>query len=80
MKTGLVFCAVLALAASVPAASARPRLANLFDGHVVRPPASIPHAHAAGAPLPRPKPLAAAQTTPPAPAAGPVFPPVTPLE
>jgi hypothetical protein len=87
MRTVLVFCAILTFAASVPTASARMRLANPFDGAIVRPPASIPHVRGAAAPLPRPKPVSVPQTaaaaqSPPAhpPAGGPVFPPVAPLE
>jgi hypothetical protein len=89
MKRVIAFCAVIAFTACGPAlsASARTRLANPFDGSILRPPASIPHGRGATAPLPRPKPAtdpqtaAAAQTTPPPPpAGGPVFPPVAPLE
>ncbi len=87
MKAMVVFCAVLTFAAAMPTASARTRLANPFDGSILRPPASIPHVRGAGTPVPRPKPVsvpqtaAAAQTAPPAPpAGGPVFPPVAPLE
>jgi hypothetical protein len=91
MKSVFACCAVLAFACWAPATPASARSA--FDGYILRPPASIPHARgtrAAAAPLPRPKPVAAAPAAPSAPvaasapaaaSAGPlVFPPVAPLE
>ena len=91
MKSVIACCAVFAFACSAPATPASARSA--FDGYILRPPASIPHARgvrAATAPLPRPKPVAAAPAAPSAPvaasapaaaSAGPlVFPPVAPLE
>jgi hypothetical protein len=86
MKTVFASFAVLTFACSAPAMSApaRTSLGNPFDGYILRPPASIPHArgvHAAVAPLPRAKPVAAARAAPVAASVGPlVFPPVTPLE
>jgi hypothetical protein len=83
MRIAMACCAVLAFACG-PAASAPPSAFSPFDGHILRPPASIPHgrtARAAAAPLPRPKPVTAPRTAPAATASGPlVFPPVTPLE
>ena len=84
MRTVTACCAVLAFACCGPAAAAPPSAFNPFDGHILRPPVSIPHgrgARAAAAPLPRPKPVTAPRTAPAATASGPlVFPPVTPLE
>jgi hypothetical protein len=84
MKTVIACCAVLTFAYCGPAASAPPSAFNPFDGHLLRPPASIPHgraARAASAPLPRPKPVSAPRTAPVAAPSGPLaFPPVTPLE
>ena len=85
MKTVIACCAVLTFACCAPAASAPRTTFNPFDGHVVRPPASIPHARglrADAAPLPRPKPTSRPQTVPgAAPPLSPlVFPPVQPLE
>jgi hypothetical protein len=84
MKSVIACCAVLTFACCGAATSASAR--NLFDGYILRPPASIPHGrgmHAAAAPLPRAKPV-----TPPRAAPEPVaasaaplaFPPVQPLE
>jgi hypothetical protein len=88
MKSVIACCAVLTFACWAPATPASARSA--FDGYILRPPASIPHARgvrAATAPLPRPKPVAAAPaapvaaSAPAAASAGPlVFPPVAPLE
>jgi hypothetical protein len=84
MKSVIACCAVLIFACCGAATSASAR--NLFDGYILRPPASIPHGrgiHAAAAPLPRAKPLTAAhaEPVPAAASAGPlVFPPVQPLE
>jgi hypothetical protein len=88
MKSVIACCAVLTFACWAPATPASARSA--FDGYILRPPASIPHARgvrAATAPLPRPKPVAAAPaapvaaSVPAAASAGPlVFPPVAPLE
>jgi hypothetical protein len=86
MKSVIACCAILTFAFCAPAISApaRSNLGNPFDGYILRPPASIPHARgvrAAAAPLPRAKPVAAPRATPAAASAGPlVFPPVTPLE
>lgn len=79
MRTVMACCAVLTFACCGP-----PGAFNPFDGHILRPRASIPQgrgARAAAAPLPRPKPVTAPRTAPAATASGPlVFPPVTPLE
>jgi len=86
MSKVIAFCAALTFAACGTAlpAHARAKFANPFDSSILRPPASIPHTRgttAAAAPLPRPKPVSARQIAPvAAPSAGPVFPPVTPLE
>jgi len=82
MKSVIACCAVLAFGCWAPATPASARSA--FDGYILRPPASIPHARgtrAAAAPLPRPKPVSTARPAPVAASAGPlVFPPVAPLE
>jgi hypothetical protein len=84
MKSVIACCAVLTFACSAPAAAAPRTAFNPFDGHVLRPPAAIPHARglrADAAPLPRPKPTNRPPTAPAAaPTGPPVFPPVTPLE
>ena len=84
MKTVMACCAVLTLACCGPAVSAPRSALNPFDGHVVRPPASIPQARglrAAATPLPRPRPVSVPRNAPVAPhASASVFPPVTPLE
>jgi hypothetical protein len=84
MKIVIAYCAVVTLACCAPAASAPPRTAETpFDGFILRPPASIPHAGATradAAPLPRPRPTSGARTTPAAPTGPLVFPPVQPLE
>ena len=82
MKSVIACCAVFAFACCGATTSASAR--NPFDGYILRPPASIPHArgvHAAAAPVPRPKPASTTQQAPVAASAGPlVFPPVAPLE
>lgn len=84
MKIVIACCAVLTFACCAPAAAAPRGAFNPFDGHVLRPPASIPQARgarAAAAPLPRPKPVSASPSTRVAAPTGPlVFPPVAPLE
>ena len=86
MKSVIAYCAVVTLACCAPAASAPVRTGaeTPFDGFILRPPASIPHAGATradAAPLPRPKPMATPRTAPGAAPTGPlVFPPVAPLE
>jgi len=82
MKSVIACCAVLTFTCCAPATSASAR--NAFDGYIIRPPASIPHARgvrADAAPVPRAKPVAAPRPAPAAVSAGPlVFPPVAPLE
>jgi hypothetical protein len=82
MKSVIACCAVLGFACWAPATPASARSA--FDGYILRPPASIPHARvtrAATTPLPRPKPVSTPRPAPVAATAGPlVFPPVAPLE
>ncbi|HEV2957158.1 MAG TPA: hypothetical protein VGX95_13655 [Xanthobacteraceae bacterium] len=86
MKIVFAYCAVVTLACCAPtaAAPARTGTGSPFDGFILRPPASIPHARATrvdATPLPRPKPVSTPRTIPGATPTGPlVFPPVTPLE
>jgi hypothetical protein len=86
MKTVFACCAVLTFACCTPAMSAPARTSsgNPFDGYILRPPASIPHARgirAAAAPFPRAKPVTAPRAAPAASSAGALsFPPVQPLE
>ena len=82
MKSVIACCAVFTFAFWAPATPASAR--SFFDGYVLRPPVSIPHArgmHAATAPLPRAKPVTAPHVAPPTASAGALlFPPVQPLE
>jgi len=83
MKSVLACCAVLTFVCCGPAASAPRSAFNPFDGYIVRPPVSIPHARgarAAAAPRPRPKPVSAPRSAPGAAPRGPLFPPVATLE